>query len=117
VQRFNRSIRPWQLWVIFLPKQAGSQSQEMLHTLLLDKKLGHRCGQLNALGSLVYQQDKIPEQRYLVDTVAAVSVFPHHSSAPSSGWPLAGANGWLIASWGRVTKNLCFGQQEKVYWG
>jgi len=51
------------------------------------------------------------EQRFLVDTGAAVSVFPHKSSAVSSGPPLCGADGKPIASWGSVTRSLCFGLQ------
>jgi len=73
------------------------------------KKLGRRRGQLNALGGLVYLQDSKSHTRYLVDTGAAVSVLPHSSPSPSSGQPLTGADGKPIASWGTVTRSLCFG--------
>jgi hypothetical protein len=77
--------------------------------LLLDRKLGHRRGELIALGGLVYLQDRKTEQRFLVDTGAAVSVFPDRSSAAPSGPPLTGADGRSILSWGSVKKTLNFG--------
>ncbi len=45
----------------------------------------------------------------MVDTGAAVSVFPHRSSAAPSGPPLTGADGRSIPSWGTVKKTLSFG--------
>ena len=72
-------------------------------------KLGHRRGQLNALGGLIFLQDSISKKQFLVDTGAAVSVFPHRSSAATSGPMLAGADGKPISAWGRVTKTLNFG--------
>ena len=77
--------------------------------LLLVGKLGRRRGQINALGGLIYLQDSVTEQRFLVDTGAAVSVLPHRSAAPTCGMPLTGADGRPIASWGKVTKKLSFG--------
>jgi hypothetical protein len=71
-------------------------------------KLGCRRGQLNALGGLIYLQDTATEQKFLVDTGAAVSVLPHRSQAPSSGVPLTGADGRPIASWGNVTVLITF---------
>ena len=72
-------------------------------------KLGRRREEINTLGGLIYLQDSVSEQRFLVDTGAAVSVFPLRSSAPSSGTPLTGADGKSIASWGTVKKTLSFG--------
>jgi hypothetical protein len=77
--------------------------------LLLDGKLGRRSGHLNVLGGLVYLQDRTTEQRFLVDTGAAVSVFPHRSAAAPSGPPVTGADGRSIPSWGSVKKTLNFG--------
>jgi hypothetical protein len=77
--------------------------------LLLDGKLGHRRGERNALGGLVYVQDRKTEQLFLVDTGAAVSVFLDRSSAAPSGLPLTGADGRSIPSWGSVKKTLNFG--------
>ncbi len=72
-------------------------------------KLGRRRGQLNALGGLIFLQDLVSKQQFLVDTGAAVSVFPHRSSAATSGPLLAGADGKPISAWGKVTKKLNFG--------
>jgi len=78
-------------------------------SLHLVGKLEGRREQLNTLGGLIFLQDSVSEQRFLVDTGAAVSVLPHRSSAPSSGTPLTGADGRPIASWGTVKKKLSFG--------
>ena len=77
--------------------------------MCLGGKLGRRREQVSALGGLIFLQDSKTEQRFLVDTGAAVSVFPHKSSAPSSGIALTGADGKPIKSWGTVTRTLCFG--------
>jgi hypothetical protein len=82
--------------------------------LQLDGKLGRRRGQLNALGGLIFLQDSQSQQQFLVDTGAAVSVFPHRSAAATSGPLLTGADGKPISSWGRVTKKLNFGQHTFV---
>ncbi len=66
-------------------------------------KLGRRRGQLNALGGLIFLQDSVSKQQFLVDTGAAVSVFPPRSSAATSGPLLAGADGKPISAWGKVT--------------
>jgi cleavage and polyadenylation specificity factor subunit 1 len=70
----------------------------------MDGKLDCRRGQINALGGLVYLQDSKTNQKFLVDTGAAVSVLPH-----TSGPPLSGADGKAIPSWGSVRKTLNFG--------
>jgi hypothetical protein len=75
----------------------------------LGGKLGRRRGQLNALGGLIFLQDSVSKQQFLVDTGAAVSVFPHRSSAATSGPLLTGADGKPISAWGKVTKKLTFG--------
>jgi hypothetical protein len=66
-------------------------------------------GTSTSLGGLVYLQDRTTEQRFLVDTGAAVSVFPHRSAAAPSGPPLTGADGRSIPSWGSIKKTLNFG--------
>ena len=81
----------------------------MSRPLQLDGKLDRRRGQLNALGGLIYLQDSVSNQQFLVDTGAAVSVFPHRSSAATSGPLLSGADGKPISAWGKVTKKLNFG--------
>ncbi len=86
--------------------------QELHCSLLLGhKKLGRRRGQLSSLGGLIFLQDSVSQQRFLVDTGASVSVFPHRSSLPPNGPPLTGADGKPIASWGAVTRKLSFGLQ------
>ncbi len=58
---------------------------------LLLGKLG-RLGRLNAVvpGSLVYLVDQLSNRRFLVDTSASYSIFPHQSSSPPSGPRLRG---------------------------
>ncbi len=67
--------------------------------MFLDGKLGRRCGQINALGGLVYLQDDKSKQKFLVDTGATVSVLPHKETAVPSGPALAGADGKTIPSY------------------
>lgn len=49
---------------------------------------------------LLYIQDALSHRFFLVDTGATLSVFPHHSTVPSSGPRLIAANGNTILSWG-----------------
>ena len=72
-------------------------------------KLDRRPKGLNSLGGLVFLQDSVSKQNFLVDTGAAVSVFPHKSGEASTGPALVGADGKNIASWGKVSKRLVFG--------
>jgi hypothetical protein len=72
-------------------------------------KLGRCRGQLNALGGLIFPQDSVSKQQFLVDTGAAVSVFPHRSTTATSGPLFSGADVKPISSWGKVTKKLTFG--------
>jgi hypothetical protein len=58
---------------------------------------------------MVFLRDDVSDQKYLVDTGAAVSVYPHKSPSSSSGPSLVAADGRSIASWGRTTKRLVFG--------
>ncbi len=72
-------------------------------------KLG-RQGRLNAVapGSLVHIVDQLSNRRFLVDTSASYSIFPHSSAATPSGPKLRGAAGQLIPCWGEKTMNLSF---------
>jgi hypothetical protein len=72
-------------------------------------KLGHQ-GRLNAVipGSLVHIVDQLSNRRFLVDTGAIFSIFPHSSAATPSGPKLRGAAGQLIPCWGERTLNLSF---------
>ncbi len=64
-------------------------------------KLASR-GLVNAVspGQLVYIVDQLSRRRFLVDTGAAFSVFPHSSASPPLGPALAGAVGQSIPCWG-----------------
>jgi RNase H-like domain found in reverse transcriptase/Reverse transcriptase (RNA-dependent DNA polymerase)/Integrase core domain/Integrase zinc binding domain len=66
-------------------------------------------GQLNAIGGLTCLRDDTSCSSFLVDTGAAVSVLPHHSTSPPSTTTLTGADGRPIPSWGATTRQLCFG--------
>ncbi len=79
-------------------------------------KLG-RQGRLNAVvpGSLVHIVDQLSNRRFLVDTGASYSIFPHSSAAPPSGPKLRGAAGQLIPCWGEKTINLSF-QGKRFTW-
>jgi len=79
---------------------------------LVGGKLNRRPEELNSLGGLVFLQDQVTKQQFLVDTGASVSVMPHRSDANPTGPPLAGADGKSISSWGKITKKLCFGAQS-----
>jgi cleavage and polyadenylation specificity factor subunit 1 len=90
----------------------GGCSQLLAAVQLVGGKLERRPDELNSLGGLVFLQDKVTKQNFLVDTGASVSVMPHRSDTPPSGPPLSGADGKGIASWGKVTKKLFFGAQS-----
>jgi len=83
-----------------------------LHVGKLDRQ-----GRLNAVvpGSLVHIVDQLSSRRFLVDTGASYSIFPHSSSAAPSGPKLRGAAGQLIPCWGEKTFNLSF-QGRKFSW-
>ena len=51
-------------------------------------------------GQLVYATDQLSNRRFLVDTGAAYSILPHHSSGQPTGPPLAGPDGRPLACWG-----------------
>ncbi len=65
---------------------------------------------LNAVapGAVVHIQDQLTKQRFLVDTGASFSIFPHYSSAPASGPVLSGRSGNTIPCWGEKKLTLSF---------
>jgi hypothetical protein len=83
-----------------------------LHVGKLDRQ-----GRLNAVvpGSLVHIVDQTSNRRFLVDTGASYSIFPHTSSAAPSGPKLRGAAGQLIPCWGEKTFDLSF-QGRRFSW-
>jgi hypothetical protein len=88
------------------PQEVWRQGLQLqLEELQVCGKLGRRRGQLNALGGLIFLQDLVSKQKFLVDTGAAVSVFPHRSTTATSCPLLTGADGKPISAWGKVTKS------------
>ena len=59
-----------------------------------------------APGQLVYVTDQLSNRRFLVDTGAAYSILPHHSSGQPTGPPLAGPVGRPLACWGEKPEYL-----------
>jgi hypothetical protein len=59
-------------------------------------------GQLNAIapGELLHLSDELSGRRFLFDTGASYSIFPHQSSQPVSGPVLKGPGGQTIPCWG-----------------
>jgi hypothetical protein len=74
----------------------------ILHApLQLAGKWRHR-GQLNAVapGELLHLSDELSGPRFLVDTGASYSIFPHQPSHPVCGPVLKGPGGQTIPCWG-----------------
>jgi hypothetical protein len=71
-----------------------------------------RCrGQLNAVapGQLFHVVDSLSQRRFLVDTGAAYSIFPHTSTGQPSGPALQGSGGQAIPCWGEKELELQIG--------
>jgi Reverse transcriptase (RNA-dependent DNA polymerase)/RNase H-like domain found in reverse transcriptase/Integrase zinc binding domain/Integrase core domain len=79
---------------------------------LVGKRLSRRriC-QLATVGVLIYLRDSISGGTFLVDTGAAVSVFPHRGPPAAADRFLSGPDNKPILSWGKLQKKLCFGGQ------
>ena len=79
---------------------------------LVKKRPAHRPQKLASVSPagapLIFLLDTVSRKKFLVDTGAAVSVFPHRSSLPASGPPLVAADGRPITSWGKCTLSLSF---------
>jgi hypothetical protein len=67
-------------------------------------------GRLNVVvpSSLVHIIDQLPRRRYLVDTGASFSIFPHKSTTPPTGQKLTGPDGQMISCWGKKRIVLVF---------
>jgi hypothetical protein len=87
-------------------RAAGFRLQAACDLHLAGKRAGR--GQLNAVaaGHLLHLFDEVSRRRFLVDTGAAYSVFPHKSARESSGPQLTGAGGKPIHYWGERELNL-----------
>jgi hypothetical protein len=80
---------------------------------LVGKRPGRRqLFQLNAVRVLIYLADSVSGRTFLVDTGAAVSVYPHSGPAAAADSFLMGPDYKPIKSWGTVTKLLCFGSRK-----
>ena len=80
----------------------------MCHTLHLGKLTARGFLSAVAPGQLVLIKDDLSDRRFLVDTGAAYSVFPHSSPSPPSGPALSSASGRPIACWGEKSLTLSF---------
>jgi hypothetical protein len=91
----------------------GGQGQELRQALQLVGKL-EIPGRLNAVapGLLVYINDQLTGWRFLVDTGAAFSILPHHSSDPATGQSLVGPSGSPIRCWGESAVKLKLADQH-----
>ncbi len=63
-------------------------------------------------GHLLHLTDDISHRRYLVDTGAAYSVFPHSFTAAAMGPSLRGPSGHPICCWGEKRNQLSFSRQQ-----
>ncbi len=61
-----------------------------------------------AAGLLVHIKDDISGRRFLVDTGASYSIWPHSSSSPATGPLLFGPSGQWISCWGDRVLHLQF---------
>jgi hypothetical protein len=55
--------------------------------------------------NLIFLHDSQNNFKFLV---ASISILPHSSSAPPTGWHLVGANGKPIPAWGLHHRTVCF---------
>jgi hypothetical protein len=86
---------------MFQPLRLGGEGQALRQALQLVGKL-EITGRLNAVAPrlLIYINDQLTGRRFLVETGAAFSILPHHSSDPATGQGLTGPSGSPIRCWG-----------------
>jgi hypothetical protein len=60
---------------------------------------------------LIFLLDSKNNFKFLVDSGASLSIFPHSSLAPPTGPHLVGANGKQIPAWGFRRHTVCFSGQ------
>ncbi len=63
-------------------------------------------------GTLVHVEDDISKRRFLCDTGASNSIFPHHSTAAPTGPALHGPAGRPIKCWGEKELTLSFNKKQ-----
>ena len=66
-------------------------------------------------GALFYLMDAISNKRFLVDTGAACSILPHHSSQPPANLKLVAADGRKIFTWGKKVCKVNFNKTDYSY--
>ncbi len=66
-------------------------------------------------GALFYLTDAISNKRFLVDTGAACSILPHHSSQPPANLKLVAADGRKIPTWGKKVCKVNFNKTDYSY--
>lgn len=74
--------------------------------------LGSIPAGVSSASSLLYLKDSLSNRFFLVDTGAALSVYPHQSSEPCSSLNLVSADGSYIKSWGERLLPLKFGNRR-----
>ncbi len=74
----------------------------------LGGKLTHRGFLTVTPVRLVHVLDQLSNRRFLLDTGASYSIFPHSSSSPPTGPLLAGPSGTSISCWGEKEFSLSF---------
>ena len=94
--------RPWRRQVV-APPSPPSSSSELQPPPLTPAPAG---------SGLLYLEDQLSRRRFLVDTGAAVSVFPFTSSNSPSSRRLTAADGNRIPSWGTRLLPLKFGARR-----
>jgi hypothetical protein len=75
---------------------------------LAGKLMAQGCLNAVAPGQLVHIMDQLTGRRFLIDTGASYSIFPHRSTWPPSGLLLTGASGQRIPCWGERAVQLDF---------
>ena len=70
------------------------------------------AGIQNTTSPLIYLTDNLTNRRFLVDTGATISLFPHNSINKPSSLQLIAANGQPIPSWGDRLIPLQFGNRR-----
>ncbi len=74
-------------------------------------------GQLNAVipGEFLHLTDDISGRRFLVDTGALYSIYPHSSAEAPTGPPLRSPGGQAKPCWGEKQLEICFAGQKFVW--
>jgi hypothetical protein len=87
-------------WADFndIEQKSKNSGEPYLNHLFLSKR-DASLYQLNAVGVLIYLTDSISKKTFLVDTGAAVSVFPHSGPTHKADSYLTGPDNKPIRSW------------------